>query len=509
METVSENPTPRRRKWPYVLGAILLIILFILLFLPSYLLKLWLNRTIDTEELSDITEMRAGSARVSPLLTGFTIKDLTVVLKDREGFSVESIEAKNLKPGKVFKMLFGYGDQEEILNLLSGDATLVVRGLTKKNDSQREGFNVSLGTFSLGGLEFKGETIDVSSISVRHLKVTDFFYELAGELQFTLGSFAAFGLNGGTLNGLTVSSVNFIAQTGTKLAIGDFAISGFDFNNVFIPRNGPTIGTFFSFLDNTQSLDLAVLDISLEGKEGIFINKFLVDTSQTGEKRVILTDFRVNLLKIDPDIAYTPEGEVFFDSLGPILNLNAEFRGNPQPDGYYQSLTKLNFPGALDLELSLNTKNLRLDRLYTPQGLGAAFISASYGQGHLTLSNRGVAERLYPSLSEVYFYGAPAKEGILNALDPVFSALDPAKVVNVAILQSEIDLFLSQPRTISIMWNPIEGFPRPILTELTKLGLSETQGTIDPENFKYAIIAGLNLALVVNERAPIFVTISE
>ncbi|MDR2350504.1 MAG: hypothetical protein LBF41_07820 [Deltaproteobacteria bacterium] len=507
----SGSPKKGGKAKYYFLGFLLLAALAVV-FLPSLILTFWLNRSEEGDAF--VRKISAEKARIKPFFDGFEVRGLTVVPAGApdKSFLVESVKGTNIKRASMLKLLFGIGD-ENAFDLLAGDATLEIRGVSLEGPPSDGPKDFRLNTFELRGLSL-GPSGDLGSLTLDRLKITDFYVSLPDFKDFGVDSFAAFGLSGGILGGVVVSGLNYKDNSGPALSAGDFKADNVNLATVVASaRNFPAPAAIVALANSMDGLDLAAFTLNLGEGEALYAKSLVLDTPrgspgpETPAKTIVLKDLRANLEALYPDLASSPKGRVILSSFGPTLAGNLTFKGTREADAFYHSQGVLELVDSADVTFNLRTRNFSPARAGNTNELLLVVMGATFGDGDLTIANRGLGTRLYPALSENLFRGRPAKEGILEALEPFFANKAWENVINADLIQSEAALFVAEPRRVAFHWSPEPGFPAS--SAVKAMRMSGKSPFSNPGEFydsiKYAILTDVNLAVSVNGRAPLYV----
>jgi hypothetical protein len=499
------------KKWKYFLAGLLIVLILVVFFLPSFILKVWLNRVVENDPV--FKDLRAEKARVTPLLTGFTIEGLriTTVGPLENVISIERVKADSLRPGTVLKLLFGFAG-EDFLSVLSVDGSLELRDV-KLSAADFSGISdFSLNTFYIKGLSFSGGTPGLANGSLGELKLTDFVLSFLDGRAYTFDSLSVFKLMDGIVGGLILSGLDLKSGSGAELRVGDFKADDLNLLTIYYTPGEPSISVLPSLADSLGALDLAALSLNYGDSEALFIKSLVLQTQgksseNPGEKLILLSDLKATLPELFPLIESSPEGRVLLSSMGPDIMGDFMYVGGKDPKGVYRAKSLFSLKDSLEIGLNFIVSDFSPTRAGSLTQLFLLFLRANLGEGDLTLVNKGLGTRLYPALSKEIYSGKSAKDGLITQIHPIFRLLELYGVVNIDVLESEMALFLSEPRTLSLGWTPEPGFPGSTLKRIdNSLGGSLlTGGKVTTESIQKAVLKDINLKLIVNDRAPIYV----
>ncbi|MDR1036834.1 MAG: hypothetical protein LBT40_09730 [Deltaproteobacteria bacterium] len=511
--TDGEVPTSGHGKLKIALLAAVAVFLIFLAAAPTILLRLALNR--DLEPGSGWSRMSASKTRVSPLLTGFRVEGLNFFAEGSEtpAFSVESVTGSGLSPLSVLTAVFGRG---ELLTLISGDGQVTARGASFEGTGAGSSMKGRLDTLYASGLDFgtsgEGaiESTDLKSLRIGGLQISDSYGERA-----RLDSFSLAGLSHGVAGRITAGGIAYADGSGTAMSVEGLSAGGLDMRLASAPGGHP-LGFALSLFEALDSLDLDHFSWQAGSQERAYLRSARLDSrvDEAGKplKKLEMAGVKLGLralVNTDAD----PDAAALVAAFGDSPEVELEFSASGAPGGGPRKYElKISIDGSMELGLTQNVARLPSLAAAVSDFPGSALsiLGSQIGEGGIWFVDGGAAARLYPVLSERQFRGASAADALKAEVLPVIRGLDPARIVNLLQLEGEAALFLDEPRSLGISWQPAPGFPG---SAAVRAGLFAGAGGEGPqgrpEPLQYAVLQEMNVTLSVNGRAPMGVVMAQ
>jgi hypothetical protein len=480
------------------------------------MLRSALNR--EFEPGSGVSRISADSARVSPLLTGFRVERLSVWLEGRDSavaggdqapsepgdaagapaYSAESVTGADIRPLTVLSVLLG---REDPLKLLSGESSVTVRSL-KAADASGDLLDfkeASLESLQISGLELLIENGETAGADLRSLKLSGLKAESRDGTLTELDSFSLSGLSQGRVGRITAGAFAMTDSTGTAFTVAGLTAGPLHLAAVPLEPSSRPLAFALGLFEGLESLSLDYLSFNKGPYETVYARQARLDI-RPGTDGGPLKTLEISGLKLDftgpPfNMNDSAEGQVFLSFFRPGDEGFFRFSADGPPGGSRRriELSAL-FENSFDFLFQQDVTNLKsLADLDSPlAGAPALLLSIELGKGGFNVSDRGTAGRLYSVVSEHYAQGDPAGEHFKSFIVPGVRDADPDLLVNAGPLAGEFALFLDDPRSLGVSWDPEPGFPGTVANR--PLG-----GTLP---LQFALLKAMDVTVSVNGRAP-------
>jgi hypothetical protein len=471
----------------------------------------------DFGDDADFARIEARKARVSPLLTGFTVEGLSLWPKGGDGpaLSVESVSGRRLRPAAVLKALLG---KAEPLYVLAGEGQVTARGARFVPSGSLDRLpEASFGTLYVSGFRPPSpEDPGTGGFSLKSLRVADLRVRNGGAETgldtFTLENFA-----GWVAGSVTVTGFTFDSGAGAAAALAGLSAGGLDLNRLLAPGGALSGGSRpLSFLaalfESMESLELEHLTAETAGSELFYVPKATL-SSRAGPdgapvKSLNVQGARAALVSGAWDVRDTPQGRLLVAALGEAPEGSFTLTQEGGPPG---SLTGIALNAAVEnsLDVDFTQKGARLPALSVViQGAYPAvmaLLASELGEGGFAVSDRGAAGRLYPVISRDLLNGAPPEEALLEAAREAMGSLSRERILNIPALEAEVEAFLGNPGRLALAWNPAPGFPSSVIQEYGLLDGSGPRAGEGADGAAYGFLEALRLSVSANGRPAVAV----
>ncbi|MDR1487466.1 MAG: hypothetical protein LBT62_05680 [Deltaproteobacteria bacterium] len=481
--------------------------------MPQLLIRYLVNKSFDEGFWSEISTQRSS---ISPLLDDLTFKNVRLIPRDdaQSRLNIEEIQITGVNRLSLLKSLVGLEDlsfiaQGEITvrgvvtNGAIGDLdgavvdTLYVKNLYLPSDPSSPDDVWSIGAVKVGGLD-----ISWSSDSV-----------------VVLESISLFNLVGFNLGGLMISGLTATDGSSFDLDLNHASASDIDVETLLTYFNSDPLVSMVSFLSAFKSLDLSSLSIGLDGQETFHLQRAFFDQTlsadSAGRRLWSLKALTVDLAQLFPPQApLDPAARAALTGLGHKPTADIDLTTESLSENESATSLEVYVHDSVRAEISLQIAGINpLEPINTSQLLLKS-TSINLNQGYVSINSETFGDKFLEGLASLVFEGQDAKIVLKESLGDFLSTLDDPKepqALNREILTAELNRLIDDPKTFTLSWTPMEGYPQ---SAITKAGgsilevfalLSEGDSAILAEKYKYDIVKNLNLSLEVNGRAPVAV----